>query len=237
MRIALTCLFVLLFTGLNWDQALAQNYRESQSRVRVSPRQPRTPERFRVTTRTRQEAPPQSVYAPGPYDQPSYSGAGYNGGGYPEEAYPYEQQNFSGGNWNGGFESSGFGFDGGRSFGDNSSRANFESQFADSTTKYWGDGYYANLRGDIFGVSARGCCDEWRGHCDCLELTSTHSKCECTNPRRAHWAYSSEGGDCDSCGDGGYGYGEFERTGYGPRRRQARSNRPVSSYFHPNQYH
>lgn len=101
------------------------------------------------------------------------------------------------------------------------SRAEFESRFADSTTKPWGDGFYQNVTGDVFGVSRRDCCDEWAGHCACLELTSTHSNCECTNPRRAHWANgngrggSGGGSGCESCSG-------------------SASGGSVSNYFHPN---
>lgn len=99
------------------------------------------------------------------------------------------------------------------------SRAEFDRRFSDSTNKVWGNGFYQNVTGDIFGVSAdRDCCDEWAGHCACLELTSSQSNCECTNPRRAHWANGNGrggGGGCESCS-----------------RSQAGGS--VSDYFHQN---
>lgn len=104
------------------------------------------------------------------------------------------------------------------------SRAEWEMRFQDSTTKAWGDGYYPTVRGDIFGISSSECCDEWAAHCDCLELTSTISNCECDNPRRAHWARGN--GLVDSRG-GGCGCESCSRS-------NGSSQGSVSDYFHSN---
>ena len=224
MRIVLTCLFALLFTGLNFSQATAQNYRDDQSRVRVSPRPRASSERFRVKTRMRQDVP-QSGYDQAGYDQGTYQAP--TQGAYSESApsnFQNDQQYFDQGSVYGNHQPG------------EQSRASFASRYPDSTTKFWGDGYYPNIRGDLFGYSRHACCDEWLGHCDCLELTSTASNCECTNPHRAHWANAGgcSNGNCDgSCG-GGCG-GEFERAGYSSRR-PLRSRRSVSQYFHPRDY-
>jgi hypothetical protein len=118
---------------------------------------------------------------------------------------------------------------------------------------YGYEGQHPCVTGDIFGVCREGLCDEWYGHCACLELTNSRSNCECTNARRAHWGLSdSVHGDCGSCSScsnctGEYdsypespvyqnGVGRIERSHVEMTPRSARSNqrRSVSEYFHPN---
>ena len=83
-------------------------------------------------------------------------------------------------------------------------------------------GYHPFVVGDIFGVSRAECCDEWLGHCDCLELTNSRSNCECTNQRRAHWGQGS-GVGCSSC-ESSAGGGQFYS--------HTASRTPISDYFH-----
>lgn len=106
-----------------------------------------------------------------------------------------------------------------------SHRDDFQGYFA--TALYQGgidqEGPYPFVNGNIFGICREECCDEWAGHCPCLELTNWRSNCECTNPRRAHWGRARGGAqfrsspisdsDCPSC------------------NRTARQT--VSEYFHP----
>ena len=101
------------------------------------------------------------------------------------------------------------------------------------------EGPYPYVTGDIFGICREGICDEWYGHCACLELTNSRSNCECTNKRRAHWGLSDSvhGGcsSCSSCDDGGWygyspGYDQHEIHETSPRTARRRT---VSEYFHP----
>ena len=80
------------------------------------------------------------------------------------------------------------------------------------------------VTGDIFGVSRHELCDEWEGHCECLELTSSRSNCRCDYPRcnQRGQCYGAASGcqDCNYAGDQSY----FESG----------SRTPVSDYFHAN---
>jgi len=196
---------VLLFTSA----AVAQQNRTSargQQQYRSSFVRP--PARsFRVSMNPRQFASqqvPQSVISS------DFQAAGSSASWQPEGNFWVE----------GGMQGSGSGFETASNFHPaGRSRAEFENRFADSTNKSWGNGFYQNVTGNVFGVSKHECCDEWAGHCACLELTSTHSNCECTNPRRAHWGNgngrSGSGSGCQSCGP-------------------SQSNNSVSDYFHSN---
>lgn len=98
--------------------------------------------------------------------------------------------------------------------------------------------YIPFVNGDIFGVSKEECCDEWVGHCECLELTNSRSNCECTNPRRAHWGQGCatgncfDTGGCSSCSDCGHSPEYYSSARRNSNLRSA-SRTPVSDYFHP----
>lgn len=82
-------------------------------------------------------------------------------------------------------------------------------------------GYYPFVVGDIFGVNRDEICDEWKGHCACLELTNWRSNCGCTNSRRG--SCGQEAYECESCFDGG-----------GEAYSYSASRTPVSDYFRSN---
>lgn len=80
-------------------------------------------------------------------------------------------------------------------------------------------GQYPFLFGNIFGITSDECCDEWAGHCRCLELTNLRSNCQCTNPHRTKPRVPEHSLDSTSSS----GTGEDRISG----------RKTVSDYFHP----
>ena len=100
------------------------------------------------------------------------------------------------------------------------------------TTSYWDAhhryqpdhrGFYPFVTGDIFGVSRQECCDEWQGHCECLELTSRQSKCECNG------SYAGRTSKCYSCSPAG----SYAAPSTASRPSRTVRRQTVSEYFHP----
>ncbi len=83
--------------------------------------------------------------------------------------------------------------------------------------------YIPYVTGDIFGVPANQCCDEWKGHCECLQLTNSRRRCDCSNPRRRHWGQSD-------CASGSCNEWVADRDYYHAGATASRT--PVSDYFH-----
>ncbi len=83
-------------------------------------------------------------------------------------------------------------------------------------------GQFPFLLGNIFGLSSEDCCDEWAGHCRCLELTNLRSNCECTNPHRTKQRVPEHSLDTANSADDG-----FDRTA---------DRKTVSEYFHPRRF-
>ncbi len=80
-------------------------------------------------------------------------------------------------------------------------------------------GHYPYVNGNIFGVGRNECCDEWAGHCQCLELTNSRSNCECTNPYRTKRPQPQRVRAYSDCG-----FSDCDRSAEGST---------ISDYFHP----
>ena len=83
-------------------------------------------------------------------------------------------------------------------------------------------GQYPFLFGNIFGITSDECCDEWAGHCRCLELTNLRSNCECTNPHRTKAAVPEHSLDSTNTS--------------GARLNRTSDRKTISDYFHPRRF-